>query len=295
MRPIPLGEQAQILLVDCLLDDEPVTFQVLDGGGNEDAADDPAAVLALSEAITGQELSPATPVTLLTGEQSNTSIRIGDAGEIGLLKVFRRVRPGINPDVELHQALTEAGSPYVAKLLGVLERDGTQLAMLQELLAGARDGWELALDAARSPDSFARSFSAEARALGTVVAHLHQTLAAALPTDTVPGAQIAVRLQRRLDEAVAATPVLAPFADAIRQAYQGLSDIAQVPVQRVHGDLHLGQCLLVADGWRIVDFEGEPAQSLDERRSPTLSGEMSPGCCAPSTTPVPAWTRTLAG
>ena len=95
------------------------------------------------------------PSLVLTAEQSNTSLAYGGAA---LLKVFRRLVPGVNPDVEIHDALTRAGCEYVAPLLGWLDgtwtdyagrRRAAGLAMLQKFLVTATDGWALAATSVR--------------------------------------------------------------------------------------------------------------------------------------------------
>ena len=81
-------------------------------------------------------------------EQSNSSIVFGEAL---ILKAFRRVEPGVNPELELLRFLSERDFPHIAPLAGWYEYEGrlmdATLGMLQEYLAGATDGWELALDA----------------------------------------------------------------------------------------------------------------------------------------------------
>jgi maltokinase len=66
---------------------------------------------------------------------------------------------------------------------------------------------------------------------------------------------------------VEAAAELAPYRTALRQVFDQL-DAESLPVQRVHGDFHLGQTLHIARGWKIIDFEGEPAKSLAERAAP---------------------------
>lgn len=224
-----------------------------------------------SEAV-GPVLDPGLPATVLTGEQSNTSVRFGT--EV-LLKLFRKVTPGRNPDIEVHDALTRAGTPYVAPLHGWAQAgtgdDLVDLAMLQTFLPGASDGWELALASAATdvPDGFVD----DAHALGVAVADVHAALREQFGTGTVEGASVAARMRTRLEAALVGLPDLAPSAAGLHRVLDALADLDAQQVQRVHGDLHLGQTLRQAGAegravWRIVDFEGEPAKELEERRLP---------------------------
>ena len=104
-------------------------------------------------------------------EQSNSSIVFGD--EL-ILKAFRRVEPGVNPELELLRFLSARGFPHIAPLAGWYEVEGRHidatLGILQEFLAGARDGWELALDElASDPDGLLDRIEA----LGEVIGELH--------------------------------------------------------------------------------------------------------------------------
>jgi maltokinase len=222
------------------------------------------------------------PSVMLTGEQSNTSLVLG---EDLLLKVFRTVVPGRNPDIEIHEALTRVDSDDIAALRGWITTkpvggdEGYDLAMLQDFLRSASDGWEYArasvrdllMEADLHADEVGGDFAAEAQRLGATVASLHDDLAGALETDTWTApdlTRLADRLRGRLTQAVTAAPELAPYADALGSAYDALITLdTEVGVQRVHGDLHLGQTLRTIGGWVIIDFEGEPTKPLAERRA----------------------------
>ncbi|WP_425246413.1 maltokinase N-terminal cap-like domain-containing protein [Streptomyces sp. NEAU-NA10] len=209
----------------------------------------------------------------LTSEQSNSSVVYGDTF---ILKLLRRVVPGTNPDLELPLALAREGCPRVpaptAWMHADLDGDSYVLGVLQPYVQGATDGWELALrELAKGED-----FGAEARALGRATAEVHTALARALPTATLGHAQLgplADGMIERLDAAAQAVPALHPYAPALRTAFTALADLAAEghtwTAQRVHGDLHLGQCLRAPSGeWALIDFEGEPARPLAERRMP---------------------------
>jgi maltokinase len=233
--------------------------------------------------LPGHELDLDTHSTLYSGEQSNSSVAFG---EDSLMKVFRKVTPGRNPDIEIHEALTRAEVEHVPALYGWLEApadDGDEslhLAMLQQFLRTASDGWDLALASVR--DLFAEAdlhaeevggdFAAESQRLGTATAHVHDALAEVFPTETwgvEQLAELADGMRQRLAAATEVVPELAEHADALRTAFDALSGLgAPVLAQRVHGDFHLGQTLRTVKGWKIVDFEGEPAKPLGERVRP---------------------------
>lgn len=220
---------------------------------------------------------------LLTVEQSNSSVAFG---EDSLMKVFRQVTPGANPDIEIHRALTAAGNDHAAALLGWLDADPAdggeplQLAMLQRLLTTASDGWGLALASVRDlfaegdlyADEVGGDFAGESHRLGEATAEVHRVLAERFPTAQWGPEELkwlAEQMTARLGEAVDAVPALAPYRDRLAEVYAVLHQIdVPVPVQRVHGDFHLGQTLRTVRGWKIVDFEGEPAKPLTHRVRP---------------------------
>lgn len=231
----------------------------------------------------GAELPDGLVGSVLSAEQSNTSIVYGDAA---ILKLFRRLSPGRNPDIEIHDALTRNESNRVAPLLGWVEGDWTDaggavytgdLAMLQELLRTASDGWELALASVRDllaeadlhPEEVGGDFAGESTRLGEAVAEVHEALAtafgAAESSDGQP-AEIAAAMSARLDAAVDEIPELADHRDGLAAIFDRLAAVnGPIRVQRVHGDLHLGQTLRTVKGWKVIDFEGEPARPMAER------------------------------
>ncbi|MFF3017014.1 phosphotransferase [Streptomyces sp. NPDC057939] len=208
----------------------------------------------------------------LSGEQTNSSLIYGDSF---ILKVFRRVGPGVNPDLELPRALAAAGCSrvpapvawYEAELPGA---EPLTLGVLQPYLRGSHDGWQLALRRLGA----GADFTAEAHALGRATAEVHSALASALPTIALgpeQTARLAAGMTARLAATAREVPALQPYEAGLRGAFDALaaSRGAGVPAQRIHGDLHLGQTLRTADGtWALIDFEGEPARSLADRRRP---------------------------
>ncbi|PVG83383.1 hypothetical protein DDE18_08815 [Nocardioides gansuensis] len=232
--------------------------------------------------LPGHELDLDAHSTLFSGEQSNSSVAFG---EDSLMKVFRKVTPGVNPDIAIHEVLTTAGSDHVAALYGWLdvvdeEADSViQLAMLQQFLRTASDGWELALSSVRNlfaeadlhADEVGGDFAAESARLGVALAETHEVLAAHFPTavrDREEMGRLADAMRQRLDDALEVVPALGEFADKLRETFDALGSLEGVKVQQVHGDLHLGQTLRTVKGWKLVDFEGEPAKPLADRLLP---------------------------
>lgn len=217
---------------------------------------------------------------VLGAEQSNTSVVFGDAA---ILKVLRRLFPGSNPDLEVADALARVGSTRVAAPYGWIETDldgePVLLAVLSEFLAGAREGWTLALEHlrrlySRQPAAAGRElpFSEEARQLGRATAELHADMARAFGHRDMAAdelASLAADMNAKLSEALVVVPDLAGYETRIRSAYDAVARLTgPVTVQRIHGDYHLGQVMLGPQGWVALDFEGEPAVPLAVRRAP---------------------------
>jgi len=198
------------------------------------------------------------PARVIAIDQSNTSVVLG---EQVIVKLFRRIAVGVNPDIELNRVLGAAGNPHVARLLGCydLTEDGNPfpLAMASQYFTGSVNG--VIMVTAGDLDA------GESYRLGEAVASVHADLATALGTST---ATMPVdRMRRRLASAAISVPPLAEYIPAIEDRYASLVG-EQIGVQRVHGDLHLGQVLRTPHIWLLIDFEGEPGALPVQRREP---------------------------
>ncbi|MHB8891118.1 MAG: hypothetical protein ACYC65_03645 [Candidatus Limnocylindrales bacterium] len=225
-------------------------------------------------------------------DQSSTSVVLGDTL---LLKAYRRIEPGLNPDLELTAYLSEeARFPGVPRLAGWAEavtRDGgaATVAMLQAFIADADDLYETTAErlaeligALHAVDMEAATEVAED--VGTLVAGLHAALAS--PPGDAP--DLAPRLathdelkawrmdaHRLLSRAIPAVAAVDPEtaaelrreSAAIAARGSRFEAVATAPlVMRIHADLHLGQVLVSDDGYRVIDFGGEPLRPIEDRR-----------------------------
>jgi maltokinase len=214
---------------------------------------------------------------LLGADQSNTTLVLG---ERLALKCYRRLAWGVHPEIELTGRLTAAGAPSVPAVCGaatiaVAGRGEAGLLLVQDYVAGTIDGWTLAereLDRVLAA-SAATGAAAWAPAVGAAVAALHLVLAAdgatATPAQVAQWLAAADALAARAPELLppAAAAELRAAAPRLRAARAGLADAPAPPLARIHGDLHLGQLLLRSGQVWIVDFEGEPARPVAERRA----------------------------
>jgi maltokinase len=271
----------------------------LDDGARYDGTHDPAFVRGLFELVTaGGEAEgagaravgepAASPgaryrsSSVLKGEQSNTSIIVqtedasGSAGMPVIIKLFRALHPGDNPDVVLQTAIAAAGSDRVPHSIGSVRGawgDGAagHLAFAQEFLPGTRDAWRIATAAVDSGEDFRD----HARELGEATAEVHDVLARALPTahpDEERRAGLLASMRSRLAGAVEVVDGLAEEAEAIDAVFAAAADEPWPMLQRVHGDYHLGQVLRSPErGWVLLDFEGEPLRPMAERNEPDLA------------------------
>jgi trehalose synthase-fused probable maltokinase len=271
-------------------------YQLLVGPGDMEALTTPESAGALARLLTNEArvrgehgtiafhwvdgpLDDA-PVRLMGAEQSNTSIVIDESV---VLKVFRRLEPGDNPELEMVRFLTEHGFANVPALKGWYALEGdvldATLGVAQELVVDGRDGWDMVLDALVADPEAAL---VDLRELGTVIGAMHTVLGSdAQDPDFAPdepGEEGLALLTATIDEEIEKVffdlpddnEELAPIAgrgEEVRDRLQLMSHVvAGGRLIRHHGDLHLGQTLRTPDRWVVLDFEGEPARSLIDRR-----------------------------
>jgi maltokinase len=229
----------------------------------------------------GVEPNGSSEVRPMGVEQSNSSMVFGDAL---VLKSFRRLEPGINPELELLRFLAKHGFENIAPLAGWYEYEGrlveSTLGILQEYLKGARDGWSLAVDEdGEDPEALIDQLVD----LGGVSGRMHSVLgsdasepafAPEEPTDETL-ALITATVDEEIERIFKNLPhddegPVAQIAGRSQDVRERLGQLSRIGVGgrviRTHGDYHLGQVMLTERGWVVLDFEGEPARTLPERR-----------------------------
>lgn len=227
-----------------------------------------------------------TDIRPIGAEQSNTSIIFGQ--EV-ILKLYRKLEPGLSPDLELNRFLSEAGFTHVPRFLGALEYVGTSepiaLALVQDYVPNHGDGWADALQSVKdylgnpSPETL-QGYEARIRQLGRVTGEMHRAMAAApkstpMAAEPVSATDVHAWQQgwqahwRQLVPLLQASGHDAePLQGALAGAAARFGAIGDAGSKiRHHGDYHLGQVLRLDSDWLILDFEGEPARSLAERRA----------------------------
>jgi maltose alpha-D-glucosyltransferase/alpha-amylase len=257
----------------------------------------------------GTVAGPDYPALEVSRPQPQSSNSVVTLGERLFLKLYRRLRPGINPEVEIGRFLTEVVRfPHCVPVAGAVEYVGadgavTTLALLQGYVSNSGDGWGWAVDylerfleaqrtrADPPPADAHGGFLALVQTLGARTAALHQALATATGDpafDPEPFTEHdRTEWQRRVRTEASATlallerslPGLDEPARTDAQALLAARDQVLVRIDalqgatgpllksRCHGDYHLGQVLLARNDFVIIDFEGEPARPLEERRA----------------------------
>ncbi len=247
-----------------------------------------------------------------SAEQSNTSIIYKDRF---ILKLFRKIEPGVNPDLEIGAFLTQHGFEHTPAVLGKLEyhaREGDVYAVgiLQQFVQNQGDAWKYTLESLNSffkagtvnmfPSipSHAREllgpYADSAQLLGTRTAQMHAALADSADPDFAPEpftredgqklydemlgqADISFELLRRKqavlpEDAAETAQELLRIEHRVTERFRAIRDYPITAVRiRYHGDFHLGQVLYTGDDFMIIDFEGEPARPLSQRRGKTLA------------------------
>ena len=274
---------------------------------------------------------PPVPITRSAPDQSNTSVLFGRRL---IMKLFRRVEPGPNPDVEIGEFLTHRGFTRVPPLRGTVSyvaagQNESSLAILQEFVWNQGNGWQVTIEelgryfervtALPAPDvaraqaqewidggitappvhvaEAITSYLALAEVLGRRTGELHLNLASADPADQAFAAEaltpsdlkaIADAMRRHADEMFRMLESALPRLDDRRRELarevlgyrhdliQHFSDLEQLRAGgairiRCHGDYHLGQVLVTEGDVVIIDFEGEPARPIAERRAKSVA------------------------
>lgn len=254
----------------------PVLIGQIPEGAVIDGPTHPALVAAWLDVCEGPltsayEIQPAL-TQLLSNEQSNTSMILSTTeGPVAVLKILRHLVVGAHPDVDVPRALTAQGWDGVPQPLAWLQGPlptGKELylGVAAELIADATDGFTAACAAAGDT-----SFYAAASDLGTCIVELHQSLLEVYgPGPVSQGADRAAALTQRFAWAQAQVPELGQFQGTIDNLCSQLLGSPAQTTQRIHGDLHLGQVLLSAAGWSVIDFEGEPSADLQARTRPDV-------------------------
>ena len=237
-----------------------------------DALVDPdLAIAVLHLTAPDAEVVVRRPIVL---EHSNSSVVFDEST---ILKVFRKIEPGLNPDVEITRELAERGYANVLAPLAELQRDGTHLAVLRRFVPGATEGWELARTSVRDllasrlpPEDCGGDLAPDSTRLGDTIAGLHLAMAAAWGTHPGDAGRWIDEMEVHLDRLSTGDAATLPHGsfdpDAVRarlDVARGLGDAGRE--LRIHGDLHLAQVIQVDAGWLVIDFEGEPARRRSHR------------------------------
>ncbi|MEZ5102067.1 MAG: hypothetical protein R3C15_20145 [Thermoleophilia bacterium] len=262
---------------DALTDPLLVRHVALRMGASLDGDTGPVHGVAMDGAT---PVAAAGPVRPIAGEQSNTSVEIDGQA---VLKLYRKLEAGPNPELELLQFLTEHGFEHAPELLGYATYEGeaveSTIAVLVRYVQAEGDGWVRVRDALARGEG--EAVLGELERLGEIVGRMHAVLGSDPSQPSFapeePGAETLALLSARIDEEIEATfaalpdtPELRPLADRGPEVLDRLRLLRRPGsigrLIRTHGDLHLGQVLRTGDTWMVIDFEGEPRRPLLDRR-----------------------------
>ena len=238
------------------------------------------------------DLAPDAEAEWIAAEQSNSTMIVGREA---VVKLLRKVAPGIHPDVEMVRYLADHGYENVPPMLGSVTRadgDGeTMLMMAQRFVYNQGDGWQWTVGVlerlADDPDAglanyrnFAENFGARLRQMHDVLAQASDDPAfAPEPVSLAAADKLGGRVSGEIDKALgllthsdlAAAAWLRDHRQTLMDRVKAVARLAEGRARtRIHGDLHLGQVLVTGSDVMIIDFEGEPARAIDERRAKDL-------------------------
>ncbi len=261
----PAAHDAVLALVDVVYDDGGVErysmpVRLVEGTAVECSADDPLWRALAQLGFPGLDVGP--DGRWLADDLSNTAVVLGE--EV-VVKLYRRPAVGTHPEAELLAALP--GVPSVPLFHGRLDLGGATVLVVLGLVDGAPFAWAPLIARLAAGDGA----QGEPGRIAAVVADLHDRLARALGTTPCSardaGAAVA-RARDRLAESASSSHGVAELHQPLGRRLAALSLLAGSSLQRVHGDLHVGQVLSTREGYVVVDWEGDPDRSLDERRRP---------------------------
>jgi maltokinase len=271
---------ADHVVYDALLD-EAADAVLAEHVSASTAIERPAGCMRFHWEAAGVEVPRPRPRARTMGaEQSNTSVVLDDRL---VLKVFRRIQPGINPELEMLRFLAAHDFPNIAAMVGWYGYTGelidATLGLMQPYIEGARDGWELALDALAAGDE---RFVERLGTLGSVTGRMHAVLASdAGDPDFAPeeptvemlsllSATLDDEIERVFDDLPGDVPAIGPIVGRGEEVRDHLKALSHVGIGgrliRIHGDYHLGQTVRGPADWVVLDFEGEPGRPLGQRR-----------------------------
>lgn len=269
----PAGQRA---LLDLLRLEES------DGGKTSGAALPMAHLSAVGHSATLVQFGEPFSAHKLTSEQSNTSIiyRFKKHPAV-ILKVFRVLAPGHNPDVELQQALDVTGT--VPRQYGSARMhwssegrtEGADVVAAAEFLEGAHDAWQVFSAQLAESDGTLAGVGPSIHALGALTRTMHDELASAFPTVEATARrreELRLSWSSRARTAMDLVPDLESHEGMIETIYSAAEHVRWPALQRIHGDYHLGQVLETpGHRWFALDFEGEPLRPLAERTREDLA------------------------